>query len=86
MDTCLPIVFFSKLFLFWLVCDHSSSWGGKEEQKVLWPKALDCQKMPDVLLVDRCFKLYLNWGLVVEDKERFPQQGMRELYDENKLL
>lgn len=42
--------------------------------------------MPDVLLVDRCFKLYLNWGLVVEDKERFPQQGMRELYDENKLL
>ena len=31
-------------------------------------KALGSQKVPSVLLVDRCLKWYLNWGLVVEDE------------------
>lgn len=86
MDTCLPIVLLSKLFTFWLVCDHNISWGGRESKKFCDLKALDIQKMPSVLVVGRCLKLYLNWGLVVEDKEGLLQQGMRELYDENKLL
>lgn len=61
---------------------------GEMESKKLFCglKALDIPKMPSVLLVPSCLKLYLNWGLVMEDKKCFLQQGMHELYDKNKLL